>query len=321
MIINTDKSSVTYKYKVAAFYCFTSLEEEVITSLLDAVNTFALNNNVKGMVLFANEGINGTICGSLKGVASFFEEIKPSILKDKCEIKYSWCHKQAFRRFRARRKTEIVTMGIEKIDPNDLVGNYVNPPDWNEILDDPETIVIDTRNDYEIAVGTFEGALNPHTDKFSEFPRWVNETLRPLVEETKPKRIAMFCTGGIRCEKATSYLKKEGFTGVNHLQGGILRYLKEVSKHESRWKGECFVFDRRVALNHELLPGIHKLCNACGMPLSPEDRTKNNYVRGVQCHYCEDRFTAQDRLRFAERQKHIDGSLMNSSEDSLWPTP
>ena len=321
MLNKLDQKLLVKKYKVAAFYCFTAIEEEAITSLLNEVIIFASKNNIKGMILIAKEGINGTICGPSKGVGEFFKKIKFTIGNEKCEIKYSWCHKQAFRRFRARRKTEIVTIGIEEVNPNKLVGQYIEPLAWNQALDDPQTIVIDTRNKYEIDVGTFEGALNPHTDKFSEFPGWVDEILRPLVRESKPKQIAMFCTGGIRCEKATSYLKKEGFSGVSHLHGGILRYLEEVPKHKSRWIGECFVFDRRVALNHELLPGVHKLCNACGMPLSPQDRKKTKYIRGVKCHHCEDRFTDQDRFRFAERQKHIDELLKSSTDNTLWPTP
>ena len=319
--MNIDLKARRTHFTVAAFYCFTFLGDKLITSMLEDVVDLASDINIKGMVLFATEGINGTICGSPRNVDLFFDQLKPKISVQKFEIKYSCCSKQAFRRFRARRKAEIVTIGIEEVDPNECVGRYVEPLDWNKSLDDPDTLVIDTRNEYEIAVGTFHGAINPHTDKFSEFPEWVDKTLSQLVEEKKPKQIAMFCTGGIRCEKATSYLKKKGFKGVNHLHGGILRYLEEVPKEKSRWKGECFVFDRRVSLNQELLPGVHRLCNACGMPLSPEDRERLNYVRGVQCHYCEKRFTDGDRVRFAERQKHIDDVSKRFPGNTMWPTP
>tara|TARA_Y100001968_G_scaffold99914_1_gene89912 strand:- start:7103 stop:8068 length:966 start_codon:yes stop_codon:yes gene_type:complete len=320
MMNDLDQDAFFNGFKVAAFYCFSFVEEELITSILQEINLLASNSNIKGMVLFAPEGINGTICGSPEEIRSFFEKIKPIISGNNCEKKYSWCKKQAFRRFRARRKNEIVTMGIKEINPNECSGNYVEPLEWNELIDDPDTLVVDTRNEYEIAVGTFKGALNPHTDTFGDFPNWVENTLRPLVEERKPKNIAMFCTGGIRCEKATSYLKKEGFTGVNHLHGGILKYLEEVPKAESRWEGECFVFDRRVALNHDLVPGVFRLCNACGMPLSPEDRKRNSYVRGIKCHYCESHFTDQDRSRFAERQKYIDDLSKRLPGNSFWPT-
>ena len=309
------------RFQVAAFYCFKFLENKTITSLIDEALLLSEQYNVRGMVLFASEGINGTICGSKEGVSRLINLINSTYQRHSLEVKYSFCNKQAFRRFRIRRKAEIITMGVEDINPNVLVGNYVEPSEWNNYLDDPNTLIIDTRNDYEIAVGSFEGALNPCIDVFSEFPSWVKNTLRSIIEEKRPSNIAMFCTGGIRCEKATSYLIKEGYTGVNQLHGGILRYLEEVPKDKSRWNGECFVFDRRVSLNHDLLPGIHRLCNACGMPLSPADCEKSTYIRGVKCHYCIDRFSDDDRKRFAERQKHIDELIKESPESTMWPNP
>ncbi len=300
--------------EIRAFYVFSPLTEAIINSLLDQLSVVALAHDIKGTILLAKEGVNGTICGPGNGVEALVQVIQNSILEKSLEIKVSWTKEQAFRRLKIRRKAEIVTMGVEGIDPLENVGDYVKPSDWNELINDPETIVIDTRNDYEIGIGSFEGSLNPHTDCFNEFPEWVDKHLRILIEERQAKRIAMFCTGGIRCEKATSYLKQEGFAGVHHLQGGILRYLEEVPKNESLWQGECFVFDRRVAVNHELLPGEYKLCHACGMPLSPKQIESLNYIHGIQCCYCKTKFTDLDRARFAERQRQYDNCSRKNKE-------
>ncbi len=309
------------KFQVATFYCFTSLTEENIVFLLNHLERNSEQNKLMGTILIASEGVNGTICGSPRSVASMIDILHDSLLGNHLELKFSWTSKQAFRRFKVRKKLEIVTMGIEGVNPKADVGIYVEPEDWNSYLNDPETIVIDTRNEYEIGIGTFNGSINPHTNCFREFPSWVNEFLIPFVGEKKPKRIAMFCTGGIRCEKATSYLRKNGFKDVYHLHGGILRYLEEVPEQKSLWKGECFVFDQRVALNHNLLPGDHRLCHACGMPLDSEDRKLSSYIRGVQCHYCENIFTDVDRSRFSERQRQYDNqeqiSLRNQSSYKL----
>ncbi len=305
------------KFKVAAFYSFTSLKEEVISMLLAELVINADLNKVFGTVLLASEGINGTICGSIKGVNSLIEYINSVCLGNSLEVKVSWTDQQAFRRFKVRQKNEIVTMGVEGVDPLETVGNYVEPSEWNKYLLDPDTLVIDTRNNYEIGIGSFKGALDPQTNCFREFPYWVKSFLRPLVKEKAPKRIAMFCTGGIRCEKATSYLNREGFEGVHHLHGGILRYLEEIPQKDSLWEGECFVFDDRVALNHNLVPGEHCLCYACGMPLNNEDRQNTSYVRGVQCHHCKDIFDDCDRARFAERQRQYDQKLVSPSIKTL----
>jgi UPF0176 protein len=186
------------------------------------------------------------------------------------------------------------------------VGTHVPPEQWDSLIADPDTLVIDTRNAYEVAIGTFAGAIDPGTESFREFPQWVERELRPLVAERQPKAIAMFCTGGIRCEKATAYLQQQGFAGVHHLQGGILRYLEEIPEQGSSWRGECFVFDQRVAVNHRLEPGEHSLCHACGLPLSPADRQLPSYVVGVSCRHCRDRFSDADRARFAERQRQME---------------
>ena len=308
------------KLQVAAFYCFTPIKDEVIDLLLDELTNKASEGEVKGTVLIASEGINGTICGPIEGVTSLLEQLQASLLEKTLEFKVSWTTVQAFRRFKARKKREIVTMGVEGINPRQSVGVYVDPLDWNSCLSDPDTLVIDTRNGYEVAIGSFEGALNPYTDTFREFPAWVDSNLHMLVEERQPRRIAMFCTGGIRCEKATSYLLQEGFEGVHHLQGGILKYLEEVPKQKSLWNGECFVFDQRVALNHKLLPGVHCLCYACGMPLSPKETQSSNYIRGVKCLHCADLYTDEDRVRFAERQKQFDERTRNLPENIARPS-
>ncbi len=295
------------KYKVAAFYCFTSLPEEIIEKLIRDLVWNASDKKVLGSILLAEEGVNGTICGHTDGVDYLLGIILNSILEnDTLELKISWSDKQAFRRFKARRKAEIVTMGIKEVNPLETSGEYISPSSWNNCLDDPNTLVIDTRNNYEVAIGTFEGAINPQTDTFRQFPTWVDQNLKRLMEETNTSKIAMFCTGGIRCEKATAYLKQKGFKGVHHLHGGILSYLEKVPKVKSRWDGECFVFDRRVALDHNLSPGVYQLCHACGMPLAPKEREREDFVLGVQCLHCENLFTDQDRVRFSERQKQIE---------------
>ncbi len=305
--------------QVAAFYSFSPLNDEVASSLPSQLATLAEAYEIRGTVLVGAEGVNGTVCGSKEAVRTLLNKLDTLRLSNPLEIKFSWTSKQAFRRFKSRRKDEIVTMGIEGVDPIKSGGSYVEPLDWNEFIDDPDTILIDTRNEYEIGIGTFDGAINPHTDTFREFPKWVDNNLRKLIEDKPVKRIAMFCTGGIRCEKATSLLKDNGFSDVYHLHGGILRYLEEVPESKSRWNGECFVFDQRVALNHKLSPGIHRLCYACGMPLSPSDRKESTYVPGIQCHYCVNTFTDDDRERFAERQKHIDMLSARLPGNTIWP--
>lgn len=300
-----DDRMTTDRYLVAAFYCFNPWEEKTVAKLMEDLDSIGSQHDLMGTVLLALEGVNGTICGPKQGVDSLLARLQNELPDGLFEVKLSWSKEQAFRRFKVRLKKEIVTMGIDEVNPLEEVGTYVDPADWNELIDDPETLVVDTRNDYEVAVGEFQGALNPHTDCFRDFPAWVEQELRPIVEQKAPRRIAMYCTGGIRCEKATSYLLQKGFTDVHHLRGGILRYFEEVPEAESRWNGECFVFDQRVALNHQLLPGVHRLCHACGLPLTPEDMNLESYRPGIQCRHCEDRFSDQDRLRFAERQRQM----------------
>ena len=306
---------------VAAFYAFTPLDDDQREALLSALPTQARQGAVLGSVLVAKEGINGTISGPEQGVEALLEHLQQQLKLgeknfERLEVKRSWAERSVFRRFKARRKKEIVTMGVAGVDPRANVGTYVDPEHWNALVDDPDTLVIDTRNHYETAIGSFDGAIDPSTDSFRDFPHWAETTLRPLVDETAPKRIAMFCTGGIRCEKASSYLQHQGFGEVHHLRGGILKYLEQVPEEESRWRGECFVFDQRVALNHQLEPGEHRLCHACGLPLSPQQRSLPSYIKGVQCLHCIDRFSESDRQRFAMRQRQMDQLSSASSRES-----
>ncbi len=296
---------------VAAFYAFTPLDDKRRETLLSSLPTLARDGSVLGSVLVAHEGVNGTISGPESAVDAVLDHLRASLVLGndhyaRLEVKRSWAKKPVFRRFKARRKKEIVTIGVNSVDPRTSVGTYVEANDWNALVDDPETLVIDTRNSYETAIGTFEGAIDPSTESFRDFPQWAESTLRPLIEQKGSKRIAMFCTGGIRCEKASSYLQQQGFGEVHHLRGGILKYLEQVPETESRWRGECFVFDQRVALNHQLEPGEHSLCHACGLPVSAQQRELPSYIKGVQCVHCVDRFTDADRERFAMRQRQID---------------
>ena len=296
---------------VAAFYAFTPLTDDSREGLLAALPILAHDGDVLGSVLIANEGVNGTVSGPEIGVNALLQLLQEKISlgeqhDKRLEVKRSWASQHVFRRFKARRKREIVTLGISTVDPRASVGSYVEPEDWNALIDDPNTLVIDTRNSYETAIGSFEGALDPDTESFRDFPRWAEQRLKPMLKEQGSKRIAMFCTGGIRCEKASSYLQQQGFGEVHHLHGGILNYLEQVPEAESRWHGECFVFDQRVAVNHRLEPGEHSMCHACGLPVSPEQRQLPSYIKGVQCVHCVDRFSAADRERFAMRQQQMD---------------
>jgi UPF0176 protein len=306
---------------VAAFYAFTPLDDDQREALLNALPPLACEGDVLGSVLVAKEGVNGTISGPETGVESLLAHLQRQLTLgqhhfERLAVKRSWAERSVFRRFKARRKKEIVTMGVEGVDPRINVGTYVDPEDWNALVDDPDTLVIDTRNHYETAIGSFDGAIDPGTDSFRDFPQWAESELRPLVNGTAPKRIAMFCTGGIRCEKASTYLQQQGFGEVHHLRGGILNYLEQVPEKDSRWRGECFVFDQRVAVNHQLEPGEHSLCHACGLPLSPDQRSLPSYIKGVQCLHCIDRFSESDRARFAMRQRQMDQKSSDSSSES-----
>lgn len=289
---------------VAAFYRFAPLQ--ALEGLRAELQQLGGVHHVLGTVLLADEGVNGTVCGPQAGVEALLHRLRAEPGMEALQEKRSWCDEPCFLRLKVRLKREIVTMGCEGVDPTDKVGSYVPPQDWNRLIADPETLLIDTRNNYEVGVGSFAGAVNPGTESFREFPAWAEQTLRPLMQERGAKRLALFCTGGIRCEKATSHLLHQGFEQVHHLEGGILRYLEEVPEADSCWQGECFVFDRRVALNHQLEPGEHRLCHACGLPLTPQQCELASYVKGVSCLHCIERFSDADRERFAQRQHQLE---------------
>ena len=290
---------------VAAFYRFAPLDD--LPALRSDLVALAAAEGVRGTILLADEGVNGTISGPDAGVGAVLQRLRQLAPLQRLQARFSRAETQAFQRLKVRLKREIVTMGQPAVQPYlaSSVGTHVAPAQWDALITDPDTLVIDTRNAYEVAIGSFEGALDPGIASFRDFPEWVERRLRPLVAEHQPRALALFCTGGIRCEKATAYLQQQGFAGVHHLQGGILRYLEEIPEAESRWQGECFVFDRRVALRHGLEPGSHRLCHACGLPLAEADRQLESYVEGVSCRHCLHRFSDADRRRFAERQRQF----------------
>jgi len=288
---------------VMAFYGFTAMEG--LPALQQELKALAEQGSVRGTILLAEEGVNGTISGPDAGVTAVLDRLRQLPGLGGLEAKFSRAEQQTFHRLKVRLKREIVTMGCPTVKPAEQVGTYVPPEQWNALIADPDTLVVDTRNRYEVEVGSFAGAIDPGTESFREFPAWVEQTLRPLVEETQPKAIAMFCTGGIRCEKSTAYLLQQGFENVHHLQGGILRYLEEIPKERSSWQGECYVFDQRVSVNHQLQPGSYSLCHACGLPVSPAQRLEPSYREGISCPHCIDRFSDADRERFAERQRQM----------------
>ena len=286
-----------------AFYGFTAMEG--LPALQQELKALAEQGSVRGTILLAEEGVNGTISGPDAGVTAVLDRLRQLPGLGGLEAKFSRAEQQTFHRLKVRLKREIVTMGCPTVKPAEQVGTYVPPEQWDALIADPDTLVVDTRNRYEVEVGSFAGAIDPGTESFREFPAWVEQTLRPLVEETQPKAIAMFCTGGIRCEKSTAYLLQQGFENVHHLQGGILKYLEEIPEEHSRWQGECYVFDQRVSVNHQLQPGSYSLCHACGLPVSPAQRLEPSYREGISCPHCIDRFSDADRERFAERQRQM----------------
>ncbi|KQQ60981.1 hypothetical protein ASF69_00635 [Rhizobium sp. Leaf311] len=287
-------------FLVAALYHFARFAR--YESVREPLFTLCQQNGVKGTLLLAAEGINGTIAGTDAGIANVLAYLRAQPEFAALEHKESRASKMPFVRMKVKLKQEIVTMGVPDIDPNQIVGTYVDPKDWNDLISDPDTILIDTRNDYETAIGVFKGAVDPQTKTFREFPDWVKNN--PGLHN-KPK-IAMYCTGGIRCEKATAFMKEQGFDEVYHLKGGILKYLEEVPEEESLWEGACFVFDERVSVVHGLAEGDHKLCHACRNPITAEVRQSPQFEEGVSCPSCYDSRTEEDRQRFRNRQKQID---------------
>lgn len=288
------------KITVCALYKFVRLPhfENLRAPLLAKMTSL----DVKGTLLLAEEGINGTIAGSKDGIEQVLNFLAQEPNLDAISYKVSFNDENPFHRTKVKLKKEIVTMGIEGIDPNQVVGTYVKPKDWNALISDPEVLLVDTRNDYEVEIGTFKHAVNPNTETFREFPEYVKNNL----DKNKHKKVAMFCTGGIRCEKSTAYLKEQGFEEVYHLEGGILKYLEEVPSEETLWQGECFVFDGRVAVNHALEQGQYDQCFACRFPLTDTEKQSEHYIKGVSCHRCHDKVSEKQRNRFAERERQID---------------
>lgn len=284
---------------IAALYHFTRFPDPA--ALKPGLLEVCAAHGVKGSLLLAPEGINGTIAGPRDGIQSVLAAIRALPGCDGLEWKESFAQSMPFGRMKVRLKREIVTMGQPDVDPLARVGNYVAPSEWNALISDPETVVIDTRNDYEVAIGTFQGAVDPGTKAFGEFPEWWQENR----ERFAGKRIAMFCTGGIRCEKSTNYLLGQGVNQVFHLKGGILKYLEDVPQAASLWNGQCFVFDDRVSVGHGLVPGGLKVCGACRRPVTAADEANPVYEDGVCCPACLGEYSSDDRNRFRERHRQM----------------
>jgi UPF0176 protein len=287
-------------YILAALYHFTRFDDPA--ALRGPLLTAMQANGVTGTLLLAREGINGTIAGDRAGLDAVLVHVRALPGCADLDWKESTATEQPFARTKVKLKREIVTMGQPDIDPRARVGHYVKPEDWNDLIRSEDVVVIDTRNDYEVAIGTFEGAVDPQTKSFRDFPAWWEENK----DRFHNKRVAMFCTGGIRCEKSTNFLLGQGVPEVYHLRGGILKYLEEVPARDSAWHGSCFVFDNRVSVEHGLQEGPHLLCHACRRPILPEDRQHPAYEHGVSCRLCRDETTEADKVRFRERQRQID---------------
>ncbi len=296
------------QFVVCALYKFVALEDykAIRQPLLEAMES----NGIKGTLLLASEGINGTVSGTQEGIDALLAWLNSDDRLNPISFKLSYHDNQPFYRTKVKLKKEIVTMGVEGIDPRKTVGTYVKPKDWNALISDPDVLLIDTRNDYEIEIGTFEHAVNPNTKTFREFPEYVKNNLDPK----KNKKVAMFCTGGIRCEKSTAYLKEQGFEEVYHLEGGILQYLEDVPKEDTLWKGDCFVFDNRVAVNHDLEKSEYDQCYACRLPITDEDKASDKYEQGVSCPQCHGTHTEEQIARFREREKQINLARARNEE-------
>jgi UPF0176 protein len=294
----SDKSEPA-RYVVCALYKFVTLENfEALREPLLRIMEF---NNIRGTLLLAQEGINGTVSGTRQTIDALLAWLNADERLNPISVKESIDEAQPFHRTKVKLKKEIVTMGVQGIDPLKTAGTYVKPADWNALISDPEVLLIDTRNDYEIEIGTFKHAVNPHTGSFREFPQYVKDNLDP----EKNKKIAMFCTGGIRCEKSTAYLKEQGFDEVYHLEGGILKYLEDVPKDNTLWEGDCFVFDNRVAVNHDLEKSHYDQCYACRLPVTKQDKQSEEFEAGVSCPKCFGKHTEEQLARFTEREKQV----------------
>lgn len=287
------------QYVTCAMYKFVALPhfESLRQPLLDVMN----DNQIFGTLLLAAEGINGTVSSTREGIDKLLAWLDEQPGLENIDSKESYDSKIPFYRTKVKLKKEIVTMGVEGIDPKETVGTYVQPEDWNALISDPDVVLVDTRNDYEVKIGTFKNAIDPKTTTFREFPKWSKENLDPNTN----KKVAMFCTGGIRCEKSTAFLKEQGFDEVYHLQGGILKYLEKVPEKDSLWQGECFVFDNRVTVNHNLEAGSYDQCHACRMPITEQEKTLDTYIEGISCLHCHDQVTEEQKQRYAQRQKQV----------------
>lgn len=284
---------------VCALYKFVTLDD--YRELRDPLLAEMTRLEVKGTILLAHEGLNGTIAGTRAGIDGVLAWLNADPRIAGIVYKETFENSNPFYRTKVKLKKEIVTMGVDGIDPKHIVGTYVKPQDWNALISRDDVVLIDTRNDYEYEVGTFKGAVNPNTNTFRELPQFVAENLDPA----KHKKVAMFCTGGIRCEKSTAYLKEQGFEEVYHLEGGILKYLEDVPEEDTMWEGECFVFDNRVTVNHQLEKGQYDACHACRRPISDADKQRPEYEQGVSCHQCVGEYTEKQRHRFRERERQI----------------
>ena len=290
------------RYLTAALYKFVDLPD--FEALREPLQACCDAHQVKGTLLLASEGINGTIAGLEPGVRAVLAHLRADPRLATLQHKEAWAHKPPFLRMKVRLKKEIVTLRVPGLDPNKTVGQYVKPQDWNALVADPDVVLIDTRNDYEVAIGSFQGAINPNIKTFTELPAWL-DAQSALQGEKKP-RVAMFCTGGIRCEKSTALMKMHGFEEVYHLEGGILKYLEEIPPAQSTWEGECFVFDERVSVGHGLQTGPHELCRSCRWPLDAEDKASEHYVKGVSCAHCHDQRSPEQKAQLAERQRQVE---------------
>lgn len=292
-------SQTTQSIVVSALYHFVTLND--YQALRQPLYDFMIENQIRGTILLAKEGINGTVAGIKPAIDGLHAWLRSDPRFKDLRTKESFDDSMPFYRTHVKLKKEIVTMGIAGIDPNHIVGTYVKAEDWNALISDPEITLIDTRNDYEYAIGTFKNAINPNTETFRQFPDYVKQNLNPQ----KHKKVAMFCTGGIRCEKSTAYLKEQGFDEVYHLQGGILKYLETVPEENTLWEGECFVFDNRVSVDHQLNKGNYDQCHACRLPITEADKLNDKYVQGVSCPSCFDKKSTLQLERFAERERQV----------------
>lgn len=289
-------------YVIATFYKFKHIDQ--VDLLRVKIQHLCDKNKILGTILLADEGINGTIAAPRDAMASWLNWIEADGRFDNLSLKFSYSPGQPFLRMKVRPKREIVTMGYPEINPTKITGTYVDPINWNKLIAEPDVLLVDTRNTYETAIGMFANAIDPMTKSFRDFPKWA-QSLANQPPDQHPKKIAMYCTGGIRCEKATALMKSIGFNEVYHLKGGILKYLEDVPASDSQWQGECFVFDGRVAVDHDLNPGSYAMCHACRMPLSAEDLDHTDFEDGISCFHCKPTLNVDRAARFAERKKQI----------------